>query len=126
MCIRDSANTVPAILALAFIIFMFSNFQCYEYQQHHNQIIYTTNKGRYQLLHIKLFISLLCGFLFTLFAFTFDLYQIYEVYGLSNIHASITSLHYFSYLPSQISILQFMIITWCLKPVSYTHLFCFF
>lgn len=121
---QDHANTLPAVLALAFIIFMFSNFQCYEYQQHHDQIIYTTNKGRYQLLHIKLYISFICGFLFTLLAFAFDLYQVDEVYGLSNIHASITSLQYFSYLPSQISILQFMMITWCLKLIAIESAIC--
>lgn len=121
---QDHANAIPAILALTFLILMLSNFECYEYHQHHDQLIYTTSKGRYHLFKVKLSIALICGLIFTLLAFSFDFYHVYEMYGLSNIQASITSFTYFSTLPEGMSILQFLIIMWCCKLIAIESAVC--
>ena len=108
------------LLALTFLVMMLSNIQCYEYQNHRYPIITATALGRTHLLRNKLFITLLCGLLFGILAIGFDFWKLYKFYGLTHMDASITSLTQFSFLPADMTILQFLILTWAGKLLAIT------
>lgn len=106
---------IPGIIALIFLIFLLSNFECMEHQNQMYRILQTTPNGRKKLYHHKLMIGLLSGALITFLAFIFDFMLLYQSYGFPCMQASITSLPEFSNLPASMTILQFMILGYACK-----------
>lgn len=112
---QDSMTLVPAILALLFLFMSLSNMQCITYQHAMNKVIYATIKGRSSLLFHKLSISLLCGLIYAVLAFVFDLVLVYQTYGFPSLQASLVSMTQFTHMNASISIFGFLCISYLIR-----------
>lgn len=112
---QDSMTLVPAILALLFLFMSLSNIQCVTYQHAMNKVIYATPKGRSSLLFHKLSIALLCGLIYAILAFVFDLVLVYQTYGFPSLQASLVSMTQLTHMNASISILGFLCISYLIR-----------
>ncbi len=101
--------TVISILAL-FIM---------EYRTGVIQILNTAKNGRVKTANKKVLVTVIfCTFLFIISTVT-EVIGIYKMYGLPNMDMSVISLEVFSNLPSNMSILTYLIVFYIVRYISY-------
>lgn len=108
-------NLFPAIFAIVSITLLFSNLLCIEYTDKADRLLLACQKGDRVLLHYKLRITLISGFLITLLAYLPNIIHVFNKYGVDGLYASITSLSVFSSLPASMNILTYIILSYLLK-----------
>ncbi len=112
---NTEVSILPAILSIICITLLFSNLLCTEYTNRADRLLSACQKGDKDLLHCKLRIALMCGFLMTLLAYLPSVVHTFNKYGTLGIHASITSLSVFATFPSAMSIMTYLILNFLLK-----------
>lgn len=115
---NTEVSILPAILSIISITLLFSNLLCTEYTHRADRLLLACQKGNKVLLQCKLRIALMCGFLLTLLAYLPNIVHIFNKYGTLGLHASITSLSVFAALPSAMSIMTYLILSFLLKLVA--------
>lgn len=107
------------ILIIAMGIICFTSIFVMEYRTGMIKILNTTPNGNKVTSRAKIKAVIATTIIIFLVTMAYEIIQIKQIYGFSNLTSPINSLAYFSFLPHEISIITYLIVMYIYKLVAY-------